>query len=228
MWFLLEVENTCNTSLASSCENNFSMTCSSALPLVGRCSLCSSFIYSFFSHCVQSSIETHSTYVTQHPLHMRCLLYIVPCVRCRTSQAWTGWCSKDGRRWWRAVVPALRHQIMTKWMVWTSQRLCSSETAITDEKLARKHYNYNEFFKKASGKAPLLRFKERLLGCSTNQRSSMCGPAPFCGIGKVLPRPRLHKIVCCLLRFPRQQREQELTSGTVQGKFGLLVILKYH
>lgn len=111
--------------------------------------LCSSFIYSFFFHCGYGSIETHSMYVTHHPLHVRRLLYIVPCVRCRTSLTWTGWCSKDGRRWWRAAVPAPRRQIMTKLMVWIlrdpaahkqqlQMRNLDVNTAITTSSLSHK------------------------------------------------------------------------------------------
>lgn len=91
----------------------------------------------------------HVCHTTPTP-YVQCLLYIVLRVRCRTSLTWTGRCSKDGRRWWRAAVPAPRRQIMTKWMVWTPPRLCSSEAAITDEKLGCKHCNNHKFCKKAS------------------------------------------------------------------------------
>lgn len=139
---------------------------------------CSRFIYSFFFHCVYGAFEMHSTCVTEHPRHMWRPLYIVPRVRCRSSLTWMGWCSKDGRRWWRAAVPAPRRQITTKLMVWTPRRLCSSEPAFTDEKLGRKRCNYHN----DCGKS-------RLQTCSTNRCHSARSPAPFWVIWKVLLGP---------------------------------------
>lgn len=92
----------------------------SLLPLM----FCSSFIYLFilFPLCLKLYRNTVHVCHTTPALYVASIVYcpVCVCVRCRTSLAWTGWCSIDGRRWRRAAALGLRRQITTKLMVWTS------------------------------------------------------------------------------------------------------------
>lgn len=101
------------------------MNSSSALPLVGRCSLwCfvpALFIYLFilFPLCLKLYRNTVHVCHTTPALYVASIVYCPVCVHCRTSLAWTEWCSRDGRRWRRAAALDLRRQITKKLMVWT-------------------------------------------------------------------------------------------------------------
>lgn len=109
----------------------------------------------FFSPlCLEDYRNTlHVCHTTPAPYVVsivHCLVCV--CLRCRTSPTWTGWCSKDGKRWWRAAVPAPRPQITTKWMVWSPRGPYWSSAAQDQQfqmrKRGRKHCNYLEFWKK--------------------------------------------------------------------------------